>query len=86
MTETGETSAQINARADDRAWPATRSALLRGAELRRPVGLKNYYAYLKDYAVSGTGITLARVNRLERGGELKRYGDVYKLVEPKVTA
>lgn len=86
MTETGESTAVINARADERAWPATRIALARGAELARPVGLKNWYAFVKGNPVSGTGITPACVNRHERAGELRRVGEVYKLIEPKVTS
>lgn len=86
MTETGDTTAAINARADDKTWPATRIALARGAELARPVGLKNWYAFVRGNPVSGTGITPACVNRLERAGELRRFGEVYKLIEPKVTA
>lgn len=86
MTATGETTASINGRADDKAWPATRCALLRGAELRQPVGLKNWYAYFKSDPVSGTGLTPGAVKRRERACDLQRVGEVYKIVEPRVKA
>ena len=48
QNDTGESTRSINARGDDLAWPAVQKALEKGAELRRPSGLRRYYPYSKD--------------------------------------
>lgn len=73
--ETGESSAAINARADDAAWRTVLPMLQAGRPLVRPVRCRDYY-------VDGAGgLTAARVKRLEREGVIRRVGgDTYALV------
>lgn len=70
-TETGDTTAAINARSDDRAWPAVIIALEAGGVLRRPTGLKNYYIFLDGQFRHGS-LTATRVNRLYSSGVLRK--------------
>lgn len=74
--DTGESTASIVRRGDDRAWPRVRLALLAGAELRRPTGLQRYYLYVKTSPSPMPGsLSATRVKTLERCGVLKRAGD-----------
>lgn len=87
VCDTGESTASINRRADNQAWPRVRAALIKGAELRRPQGLRRYYLYMKTSPSPMPGsLSETRVKTLERCGVLKRAGvDIYALVE-KVAA
>ncbi len=80
--EVGESTASINARCDDNAWPRVLSALQSGATLFRPVKLKNYYTMCHDelHPNNGIGISATRVRKLEQAGLLIRIGvDRYAL-------
>jgi hypothetical protein len=82
VSETGESTASIRARGDQTNWPHVESALRDGAELQRPMGLRDYYTRgLADRDPrNGRGITAAMVRRLEADGVIARVGvDTYKL-------
>lgn len=82
MNDAGETVAQINSRSDDRSWPDVLSALQDGAELHRPVGLRDYYTQGLGPMDRRNGRKLhaARVRKLEKSGVLQRIGvDTYGL-------
>lgn len=85
--DTGESTASIVRREDDRAWPIVRKALIAGAELRRPTGLRRYYPYFRATPSAAPGsLSETRVKTLERCGILRRTGEgVFALVE-KVSA
>jgi hypothetical protein len=87
QNETGESTASINARCDDNAWPRVLSALQSGATLFRPVRLKNYYTMCHDdlNPNNGIGISATRVRKLELAGIVIRIGvDRYALgIVPK---
>lgn len=72
---TGDSTAEIYGRLNDRAWAIVFPMLQAGAALRRePTG---YY-----YAEGRGGLTPARIKRLERDGVLRRIGvDTYALAE-----
>lgn len=72
---TGDSTAEIYGRSNDRAWMAVLPLLQAGAALRRePTG---YY-----YVDGRGGLTPARIKRLERDGVLRRIGvDTYALAE-----
>lgn len=45
MSETGETTASVNRRLDDMAWPKVLGLLRAGAVLFRPSGMRDYYTW-----------------------------------------
>lgn len=72
---TGESSAAIYGRMNDRGWAAVLPLLKAGGTLRRE--LSGYY-----YIDGRGGITPARIRKLERDGVLRRVGvDAYALSE-----
>lgn len=85
--DTGESTASINRRQDDAAWPHVHRALVAGAELRRPSGLKRYYPYVRENPCIAPGsLSETRVKTLERSGMLRRLeSGAYVMVETKVT-
>lgn len=83
-SETGESSATINVRSDDNAWPRVLSALQSGATLFRPAKLTRYFTKCQDDLDpnDGVGISATRVKKLEQAGILIRIGvDRYSLGE-----
>ncbi len=79
--ETGETTAAIIARGDDRAWPEVLAALRSGATLLRVPKLRTAYPD-RGQGPSGSGISDTRVRKLEREGVLQHVGvDRYALAE-----
>ncbi len=79
--ETGESSASINRRSDDEAWPHILIELKAGATLLRIPKLKRAYAD-RGQGPYGRGITDTRVGKLERAGTLRFVGvDRYELVD-----
>jgi hypothetical protein len=78
--ETGESTASINRRADDEAWPRVRDELASGATLLRVPRLRKAYPD-KGHGPYGSGITDARLRKLERERVLRHVGvDRYELV------
>ena len=72
---TGESTAAIYARMNDRAWQTMLPLMRAGAALKRE-RTGSYYADGRG------GITAARVKRLERDGVIRRVGiDTYALVD-----
>lgn len=45
MSETGETTASLNQRLDEMAWPKVLGLLRAGAVLFRPSGMRDYYTW-----------------------------------------
>lgn len=82
--DTGESTASINRRQDERAWPDIESALRDGATLYRPPRLRDFYTRglnPKDRR-EGRCLSAARVRRLVNEGVLMRVGvDEYGLTE-----
>ena len=82
MSETGESTAAINRRADDEAWPRVRAALLEGATLWRPPKLDRFHIDRGRGTPGGGSLGRARVRRLEAEGILEHVGvDRYALTE-----
>lgn len=80
--DAGESTASIQARAADRVWPDVKNALLAGAVLRRPSGMKDFYTegLPSDDRRNGRCLYATRVKKLERDGTLVRIGvDTYGL-------
>ena len=81
-SDTGESVAAAGRRHDDRVWPDIKNALLAGAVLRRPSGMKGFYTEglpMPD-ARNGRCLYAAGVKRREKSGELVRVGvDTYGL-------
>ncbi|HEY1898614.1 MAG TPA: hypothetical protein VGG49_02365 [Steroidobacteraceae bacterium] len=83
--DTGESTASINRRADDAAWPVIEAALRDGAELYRPTRLRCYAtrALADRDPRNGRTISEAAVGRMVAAGKLVRVGvDVYALAPP----
>lgn len=81
-SETGETAAQHVARVYDQVWPDIKNALLAGAVLQRPMGMKDFYTVGLEPGDRRNGRCLMtpRVKKLERDGVLVRVGvDTYGL-------
>lgn len=79
--DTGESTRAITARGDDEAWPQIKTELVAGATLLRVSKLRRAYAD-KGGGPYGSGISDARVRRLERAGVLRYVGvDRYALAE-----
>jgi hypothetical protein len=80
--ETGESSARINRRSDDAAWPSLLLELEAGATLLHIPKLKRAYAD-KGQGPYGAGVTATYVRKLEREGVIKFVGvDRYALRKP----
>ena len=81
MTDTGESTAAINARADDLAWQRVLPLLKQGATLLRIPKLRRSYADLGEGPSTG-GLTDARMRRLEAQKVIRQVGvDRYALTE-----
>lgn len=79
--DTGETSAEINARGDDRAWPWIVKELEDGATLVRVPKLRRAYPD-QGRGPYGQGITETRLRRLEQTGIVRHIGvDRYALCD-----
>lgn len=77
--DTGESSASINRRSDDEAWPHVRAELETGATLLRIPKLRRAYPDRGD-GPYGRGLNDARVRKLEREGIIQFVGvDRYSL-------
>jgi len=77
--DTGESSASINRRADDAAWPFVRAELESGATLLRIPKLRRAYPD-RGNGPYGRGLNDVRVRKLEREGILRHIGvDRYAL-------
>lgn len=77
--DTGESSASINRRADDEAWPFVRAELENGATLLRIPKLRRAYAD-RGNGPYGRGLNDARIRKLEHEGILRHVGvDRYAL-------
>lgn len=94
MSETGETTASLNQRLDEMAWPKVLGLLRAGAVLFRPSGMRDYYTWP---AHPGAGyvyaecLTASGVKRRAADGVLISSGvDRYSLnpewVEPEAEA
>lgn len=82
--ETGESTAAINARSDDRSWEQALPQLRDGALLKRvSTKVRNYYTDdPKRPDLFRIGISPLRVKKLEASGVLVRVGvETYALVE-----
>ncbi len=76
--DTGESTADIVRRGDDRAWTDVLADLQAGIALQRPAKLRDYYT------IGGKGrcLSASRVKRLESHGVLVRAGvDAYALAD-----
>ena len=81
-TDTGESTAAINRRADVNAWPQVCVALMAGAVLVRPAKLTRYFTQCKDDhdINNGVGISASFVKELESTGTITRVGvDTYAI-------
>lgn len=78
--ETGESTAQINRRADVNAWNSVCVALMDGGVLYRPKGLTRYFTKCKDpdHRCDGIGVSAVFVKEMEALGNITRLGvDTY---------
>lgn len=83
MHDTGESTASIVARGDDRAWPAVLQALQAGATLLYVPKVRRAYIDRGEGPV-GPGISATRVRKLERAGTIRHAGvDRYALNEER---
>lgn len=90
MTDTGETTSAMNARADIAVWPKVLNLLRSGAVLFRPSGMTDYYtwpAHPSAGYVEATCLTKTGVKNLASEGVLlsiglDRYGLNPEWVEP----
>ena len=84
MTETGESSAAIIRRMDERSWADIRAALLAGATLIRPTRMRAYDTdeqNLPGGTLGRKSLSATRVKKLEAEGILRQVGvDRYGLV------
>ncbi len=84
--ETGESTAAINRRMDDRAWPEVEKALREGGRLFRPARLRDCYVQMPDPyhpAHHNRSLSASRVKRLVKDGVLQPTGvDTYQLAAP----
>lgn len=77
MSETGETTASVNRRLDDMAWPKVLGLLRAGAVLFRPSGMTDYYtwpAHPSSGYVEATCLTKTGVKNLASEGVLLNIG------------
>lgn len=74
-SETGESTASINRRGDDEAWPRVEAALRDGATLYRPPKLDRYYLDFGEGPAGNGSLTPARVRKLEGEGVLEQVGE-----------
>lgn len=80
--ETGESSASIVRRRDDRSWPGVLRMLQAGATLVRPSRLRDYYTDAGPEHFGETSLSASRVKKLEAAGILQRVGvDRYGLAK-----
>lgn len=83
--DTGESTASMRKRSDDRAMAAVMEALRAGATLVRPTRLRDYYVDRGEGPGNGS-LSAHRVKQLEASGKLIRVGvDRYALrdAEPR---
>ena len=81
-SETGESTASVNARCDDNTWTRVLLALQSGATIYRPTKLTRYYTKCQDDRDpnDGIGLSATRIKKLELAGILVRVGvDRYAL-------
>lgn len=72
MSDTGDTTAAINARGDDDAWSRVLPRLQEGWTLYRPIGLNRYYLRSPNGENTGGGsLSGARIRRLVRDHVLR---------------
>ena len=76
--ETGESTASINRRADDAAWPEIEKQLRAGELLTKPPRLKDYFT-----SKSGRRLSQARVYKLEKEGVLELIGVHIYAIRPR---
>jgi len=74
MSETGESTAQINRRADDEAWARAEPKLRKGCTLTMPGGLGKYCIQHPGGALEGPTVTKAGIRRWEREGRIAYIG------------
>lgn len=82
--ETGESTAAINARSDDRSWELALPQLQEGALMKRISSkVRNYYTDDPERPdLFRIGISPLRIKKLEAAGVLVRVGvETYALVE-----
>lgn len=80
--ETGESSASIRSRGDDRSWPDVLRILRSGATLVRLPRLRDYFTDNGTGVVGERALSATRVKKLEAAGVLQRVGvDRYGLTE-----
>lgn len=72
--DTGESTAAIVARGDDRSWEVVAVMLLNGATLVRVPRLKGYYYTDDGRRVGQSALSATRVGKLERLNVLERVG------------
>ncbi|AWN51594.1 hypothetical protein [Methylobacterium sp. 17Sr1-1] len=84
--ETGERTATITTRQDDRAWPDVERALREGGRLFRPARLRDCYVQMPDPSHPlhhMRSLSASRVKRLVADGVLRKTGaDTYALAAP----
>lgn len=75
VAETGESSASINARTDDKNMPKIIAALRDGALLYQPKSGFNYYVRRGSDLDGMVSLSPSRVKKLERQGFLRLVGE-----------